>query len=71
MGVEPSHQRQGVGSALLKHGLIACDRDQKLAYLEASSEQNLALYERHGFEVVGTIQAGSSPPIFSMVREPR
>lgn len=71
MGVEPSHQRKGVGSALLKHGLMACDRDQKLAYLEASSEQNLVLYERHGFEVVGTIQAGSSPSIFPMVREPR
>lgn len=71
MGVEPSHQRQGVGSALLRHGLMACDRDRKLAYLEASSKQNLALYERHGFEVVGTIQVGSSPPIFPMVREPR
>ena len=71
MGVEPSHQRQGVGSALLKHALMACDRDQTVAYLEASSAQNLALYERHGFEVLGTIQAGDSPPIYPMVRAPR
>ena len=70
MGVEPRHQRQGLGSALLKHALIACDCGNKLAYLEASSPQNLALYERHGFEVIGTIQAGSSPPIFPMLREP-
>lgn len=70
MGVEPRHQRQGLGSALLKHALIACDRDNQLAYLEASSYQNLALYERHGFDVIGTIQVGSSPPIFPMLREP-
>lgn len=71
MGIEPMHQRQGLGSAMLKHALLACDRDQQLAYLEASSEQNLALYERHGFEVIGTLQAGSSPPIFPMLRQPR
>jgi len=71
MGIEPRHQRQGLGSALLKHALVACDRDQLPAYLEASSEQNLALYERHGFKAIGTIQAGSSPPIFPMLREPR
>lgn len=70
MGVEPRHQRQGLGAALLKHALVACDRDQRLAYLEASSHQNLALYERHGFAVIGTIQVGSSPPIFPMLREP-
>ena len=70
MGVEPRHQRQGLGSALLKHALIACDCDNQLAYLEVSSPQNLALFEKHGFEVIGTIQAGSSPPIFPMLREP-
>jgi ribosomal protein S18 acetylase RimI-like enzyme len=70
MGVEPRHQRQGVGSALMKHALVECDRDRSLAYLEASSPENLALYERHGFEVLGTIQVGSSPPIFPMVRGP-
>ena len=71
MGVEPRHQRQGLGSALMKHALVECDRDGSLAYLEASSPENLALYERHGFEVLGTIQVGSSPPMFPMVRGPR
>lgn len=71
MGVEPRYQRQGLGSALMKYALVACDRDMSLAYLEASSPKNLALYERHGFEVLGTIQVGSSPPVFPMVREPR
>lgn len=29
------------------------------------------LYERHGFELLGTIQVGTSPPIFPMLRTPR
>lgn len=71
MGVEMRHQRQGLGSAIMKHALIPCDRDKKLAYLEASSPENISLYERHGFELLGTIQFGSSPPVFPMLRKPR
>ena len=33
-----------------------------------SSRTNLRLYERHGFEMLDTIQVGSSPPIFPMLR---
>ena len=54
----------------MKNNLTPTPGVRKPADLEASSEQNLALYERHGFEVVGTIQVGSSPSIFPMVREP-
>jgi ribosomal protein S18 acetylase RimI-like enzyme len=70
IGVDPAHQHQGYGSALLQHALLACDRDHKLAYLESSSPKNIPLYERHGFELVGTIQVGKSPPIFPMLRRP-
>jgi ribosomal protein S18 acetylase RimI-like enzyme len=71
IGVDPRHQRQGFGSALMKHALVACDRDRTLAYLESSNPENLAFYERHGFESLGTIQVGTAPPIFPMLREPR
>ncbi|MGH7845475.1 MAG: GNAT family N-acetyltransferase [Candidatus Binatia bacterium] len=71
IGVDPAHQAQGYGSALLQHTLLACDRDHKLAYLESSSPKNIPLYERHGFELLGTIQVGKSPPIFPMLRKPR
>jgi ribosomal protein S18 acetylase RimI-like enzyme len=71
IGVDPFHQGQGFGSALMKHALIACDRDGTLAYLESSNPKNIPLYERHGFEVLGTIQVGSSPPIVPMLRKPR
>jgi ribosomal protein S18 acetylase RimI-like enzyme len=71
IGVDPSNQGNGYGSALLKHALERCDREGKLAYLEASSTKSIPLYERHGFELVGTIQVGKSPPLFPMLRKPR
>jgi ribosomal protein S18 acetylase RimI-like enzyme len=71
IGVEPARQGKGHGSALLKHALGRCDRERKVAYLESSSPKNLPLYERYGFESVGTIQVGSSAPLFPMLRRPR
>lgn len=71
IGIDPSRQGKGYGAALMKHALVACDRDHALAYLESSNPKNIPLYERHGFERLGTIQVGASPPIFPMLRKPR
>jgi ribosomal protein S18 acetylase RimI-like enzyme len=71
IGVDPFHQGKGYGAALMQHALIPCDRDQTLAYLESSNPKNVPLYQRHGFELLGTIQVGTSPPIFPMLRTPR
>lgn len=71
MGVDPLWQGRGCGAALLQHTLNRCDRDQMLAYLESSNPRNISLYGRHGFEVVGTIQVGTSPPLYPMIRKPR
>ncbi len=71
IGVDPIHQGQGYGSALLRHALLQCDKDQVAAYLESSNPANSPLYERHGFVVLGTIQVGSSPKIFPMLRAAR
>ena len=60
-----------LGAALMAHALVPCDRDQKLAYLDSTNPKNIPLYERHGFELLGTIQVGSSPPVFPMLRKPR
>ncbi len=62
IGVVPEKQGRGYGSALLKHSLEQCDAAQALAYLEASTDKSVPLYQRHGFELVGMIQVGSSPP---------
>jgi ribosomal protein S18 acetylase RimI-like enzyme len=71
IGVDPSLQGNGLGAALLKHGLIRCDRDNTPAYLESTTPRNIPLYQRHGFEVLGEIQVGTSPTIFPMLRKPR
>jgi ribosomal protein S18 acetylase RimI-like enzyme len=71
IGVDPVHQGRGIGSDLLRSGLTRVDDDGLPAYLEASSPRNRALYERHGFVVIGEIQAGDSPPLWPMWREPQ
>ena len=71
IGVDPAKQGNGYGSALLSHALERCDGEGKLAYLESSSPKSVPLYQRHGFELVGTIQVGSSPPLFPMLRRPQ
>jgi len=71
IGIEPVHRNKGYGGALLRHALRQCDRDHLPACLWSSNPQNLSLYLRHGFEIAGTIQVGSSPIIFPMLRKPR
>jgi ribosomal protein S18 acetylase RimI-like enzyme len=71
IGVDPVHQGKGHGSALLRHALLQCDRHHAPAYLESTNPANLPLYQRHGFEVLATIQVGTSPPIFPMLRAAR
>lgn len=71
IGVDPAQQRKGYGSALLQHALARCDRENKLAYLESTSPRSVQLYQRHGFELLGTIQVGTSPQLFPMLRKPR
>jgi GNAT superfamily N-acetyltransferase len=71
IGVDGAEQGRGYGSALLRHALERCDRDRLPAYLEATSPRNRALYARHGFEELGVIQAGTSPPMWPMQRRPR
>lgn len=71
IGVEPSRQGSGVGSALLQHSLANCDADGLPAYLESSNPKNIPLYERFGFELIGTIKAGDAPPMFPMLRKPQ
>lgn len=71
IGVDPAKQGRGYGSALLRYALERCDRDGLPAYLESSNPRNIPLYQRHGFEILGSIQAGSSPTVVPMLRRPR
>ena len=71
IGVDPTYQGRGYGSALLSYALEQCDRGRVLAYLESSNPRNIPLYQRHGFEIIGTIQAGTSPTVVPMLRRAR
>lgn len=71
VGADPARQGQGLGSALIKHGLRQCDAQGLPAYLESSHPRNVPLYERHGFEVMGVIQPDDFPPLIPMLRPPR
>jgi ribosomal protein S18 acetylase RimI-like enzyme len=71
IGVDPAHQGEGVGAALMTEALKAVDRDGLIAYLESSNPRNISLYQRYGFEVIGEIQSGSSPVLRPMLRKAR
>jgi GNAT superfamily N-acetyltransferase len=71
LGVDVQRQGKGLGAILMKHALARVDREGATAYLESSNPRNVSFYERHGFEVLGRIQSGSSPVITPMLRRPR
>ena len=70
IAVDPVRQGQRLGDQLMVHALARCDADRLPAYLESSNPRNLSFYERHGFNALGKIQAGSSPTIVPMLRRP-
>lgn len=71
LGTRPDRQGQGLGSALMRPVLAACDRDEIPAYLESSKERNVAFYARHGFRVTGDLALPDGPPVWFMWRDPR
>ena len=70
IGVDPTWQGKGLGSALLRAGLERCDEDGQRASLAASTPANVRLYKRFGFEIVGESMLGDEIPITHMVRDP-
>jgi GNAT superfamily N-acetyltransferase len=71
LGVDPSAQGQGLGSAVLRPMLDRCDTEGVPAYLESSKRENLPFYERHGFRVTGELKLPLGPPLWLMWRDPR
>ncbi len=71
LGVTPSGQGHGIGSRLLKAGLDKLDSAGRPAFLETSTERNVALYRRHGFEIIADYKpAPDGPQTYGMWREP-
>ena len=71
LGVSPAAQGRGVGSALLRAANARLDAEGLPAYLETGTERNVALYRRHGYEVLSEHKARpDAPTMWSMWREP-
>jgi ribosomal protein S18 acetylase RimI-like enzyme len=68
VGIEPHLHGKGLGSALLREALSRCDQEHMSAYLESSNPANVAFYQRLGFEALGVIRVGHSPPMVPMLR---
>ena len=70
-GVDAARQGSGLGAQLLSYCLTLVDAANQPAYLESTNPRNVPFYERYGFEVTGTAQAGSSPTLVLMTRAAR
>jgi ribosomal protein S18 acetylase RimI-like enzyme len=62
LGVVPEAQGQGVGSAMLEAAAARSDATGVPAYLEATSDANRRLYERHGFVVTAELPLPDGGP---------
>lgn len=72
LGVATDAQGHGIGSRLLKAATDRLDRDAMPAYLETGTIRNVALYQRHGFEVISEHKArADAPNMWSMWRDPQ
>lgn len=69
LGVHPGTQKRGVGSRLIAAGLERADRDALPSYLETMSEENVAFYQKRGFQVVRQVTLpGTTLPLWAMIR---
>ncbi len=72
LAVDPEFQGQGLGSAILRATLAPIDAARADAYLEASSDKNVPLYLRHGFEIISEFRPEpTGPKLWGMWRTPQ
>jgi predicted N-acetyltransferase YhbS len=69
LAVLPERQGQGIGSMLLRHFCEYVDRLGSAAYLETGTRDNVRLYERFGFSIIGEAPVFDVPTWF-MWRDP-
>lgn len=71
IGTGPDARGKGVGSALLEHRLALIDQSATtLAFLESTTPGSRRLYERFGFEAVGSVPTLPGNASTVMVRRP-
>jgi ribosomal protein S18 acetylase RimI-like enzyme len=69
IGILPQHQGRGVARRLLRPGLQQAEAEGFAVCLETSSPANVAMYQRLGFTVTGTVTIdGGGPRVWAMQR---
>jgi len=68
LGVDPDAQGQGIGTALLQPGFQAAEQDGLPCYLETMTQQDVAFYQKRGFQVVHQGRIPDGPPFWTMLR---
>lgn len=72
IGTRPDARGRGLATTVLQPALDRCDDDRTPACLETSSDANVRLYARLGFEPVCTTTSDDGQlPLIVMVRTPR
>ncbi|MGD0874928.1 MAG: GNAT family N-acetyltransferase [Acidimicrobiales bacterium] len=71
LGTDPLWQGRGLATAVMAPLLDICDREGRAAYLESSTESNVAFYSHRGFEVTGEVTVPEAAlRLWLMWREP-
>jgi ribosomal protein S18 acetylase RimI-like enzyme len=71
VGVDPTRQGEGIGSALVRYGVERAAADGVPAFLETSKPRNVPYYERFDFRVAHEEDApGGGPHIWFMRFDP-
>jgi GNAT superfamily N-acetyltransferase len=72
LGVEPSRQGQGLGSALIRPMLERADAAGLPCYLDTFQPRNVPLYQKHGFKItIEEVEPNSGVRGWGFLREPR
>jgi GNAT superfamily N-acetyltransferase len=72
IGVDPSCQGQGIGTALLQPVMARADAAGVPCYLETCQPRNVPFYRKQGFEVLlEAVEPKSGLPFWTFLREPR
>jgi ribosomal protein S18 acetylase RimI-like enzyme len=71
LAVKPTHQRQGIGEALMRAATGKADALGVPVYLETHVRSNVQYYQKRGFRLIRTVESkGHGFPLLCMLREP-
>ena len=68
LGVLPSSQRTGIGTALIEHGHRRADETGMPCYLETMTLPNVGYYEHRGYRLVREYEVGDRVPVYALIR---